>query len=117
MATYRPTLPFSTPLVLLKPTYTKSGGVNKKIIPAIESGDVFYGSFKSYGGTERIVDGVYSIIDTAEVQTWYRPDITSDCIVALADTGEQYEILNTPENIDRRNQFLKFKIQRIKGGA
>ena len=117
MASYRPALPFSTPLVLLIPTYKKSGGVNTKVIPPLENGITIFGTFKTYGGTERIVDGVYSIIDTADVETWYRPDIKSDCIIALADTGEMYEILNEPENINRRNQFLKFKVRRYKGGA
>ena len=117
MAFYRPALPFSTPMILLIPTYTKSGGVHKKVIPPLEDGSTIYGSFKTYGGTEKVVDGVYSIVDTAEIETWYRPDITSDCVIALADTGEQYQIMNEPENIYRRNQFLKFKVKRIKGGA
>ena len=115
MAQYRPALPFTTPLILKIPTYQKSGGVRTKVIPA--EGETIFGTFRTYGGTERNVDGLYSIVDTAEVETWFRPDITSDCIIELADTGAQYEILNEPENIFRRNQFLKFKVQRIKGGA
>ena len=117
MANYRPNLPFSTPLVLLIPTYTKANGVRTKVLPELADGVKIFGTFKTYGGTEKTVDGIYSITDTAVVETWYRPDITSDCIIALADTGAKYEILNEPENIDRRNQFLKFKVQRIKGGA
>lgn len=116
MADYRPQLPFSTPLILLKPTYQKSGGVRSKIIPALTEGEQIFGTFKTYGGTETTVDGIYSITDTAEVQTWFRPDITSDCLIALV-TGETYEIMNTPENINQRNQFLKFKVKRVKGGA
>lgn len=116
MAEYRPALPFSTPMILYKnPTYQKSGGVRTKVLP--ESGETIFCSFKTYGGTENTVDGIYSITDTAIIETWYRPDITSDCIIALADTGAQYQILNEPENINRRNQFLKFKVKRIKGGA
>lgn len=86
-------------------------------MPDVKDGITIFGSFKTYGGTGKTVDGIYSITDTAVVETWYRPDITSDCIIALADTGAKYEILNEPENIERRNQFLKFKVQRIKGGA
>ena len=117
MANYRPNLPFSTPLVLLKPTYTQVNGVKTKVLPEIADGVMIYGTFKTYGGTEKIIDGIYSMTDTAVVETWYRPDITSDCIIALADTGAKFEILNEPENIERRNQFLKFKVQRVKGGA
>lgn len=114
---YRPNLPFSVPLLLLKPTYTKSGGVRVPVYSANADGILIYGTFKTYGGTDQNVNGVYSVIDTADVETWYRPDITSDCLIALADTGERYEILGVPENIDRRNQFLKIKVQRVKGGA
>ncbi len=117
MATFKPTLPFTTPLVVLKPTYTSVAGVRTKALPALADGIKIFGTFKTYGGTEKVVDGLFSISDTAIVETWYRPDITSDCIIALADTGAQYQILNEPENINRRNQYLRFKVQRIKGGA
>lgn len=117
MARYRPTNPFDTPLRLLVPTYTFVSGVRKKTFPAVESGDLFFGSFKTYGGTERDVNGIYSIEDTAVIETWYRPDITSGCRIAIAGTGIVYEVLNEPENIEMRNQFLKFKVSRVKGGA
>lgn len=114
---YRPSQPFSTPLILLIPTFTKSGGVRTKTLPDISEGIMFYGTFKTYGGTEHDVNGVYAIEDTANVETWYNPQITSECVIAVASTGEKYEILGTPENINMRNQFLKFKVKRIKGGA
>ena len=116
-AQYRPNLPFSVPLVLLKPTTTKVAGVRTKVLPELKDGILFYGTFKTYGGTELTVNGIYSLEDTADVETWFRPDITSECVVALADTGAKYQIISEPENIDRRNQFLKFKVQRVKGGA
>lgn len=114
---YSPSFPFSVPLVVLKPTIQTISGVRTKVLPDIKDGFLIYGSFKTYGGTDRTVDGLYSVIDTADIETWYRPDITSDCIIALADTGARYEILGEPENINRRNQFLKLKVQRVKGGA
>lgn len=117
MADYRPALPFSTAFILLKPTTQTINGVSKKTFPAVENGEKFFGTFKTYGGTEKVVNGILSISDTAEVETWFRPDITSDCNIVIAGTTERYEILNEPENINRRNQFLKFKIQRIEGGA
>lgn len=102
------------------PTYQKVAGVRKKVLPDLKDGVLIYGSFKTYGGTrsgEKRVDGLMSIEDTASVETWYRPDITSDCVIALADTGAKYEIINEPENIDRRNQFLKFMVRRVKGAV
>ena len=115
-ASFRPSLPFSVPLLLLLPTITKSNGVRVKNYDNA-NGILIFGTFKTYGGTDQTIDGVYSVVDTAEIVTWYRPDITRDCVIALADSGERYEILGQPENIDRRNQFLKLKVQRVKGGA
>lgn len=117
MADFKPATPFSTPMLLLIPTYTKTGGVSRKVLPDVANGILFFGSFKTYGGTETTVDNLLSITDTAEVETWFRPDITSDCVVVLANTGATYQIFNEPENINQRNQFLKFKLKRIKGGV
>lgn len=117
MASYKPSFPFSTVLIVLKPTFSKVGGVRTKVLPSLSEGFKIYASFKTYGGTEKTVDGIYSIDDTANVETWFRPDITSDCVVVFPSTNAQYEIISEPENIQQRNQFLKFKVQRIKGGA
>lgn len=114
---YRPQLDNTIPLLLLIPTYTKAYGVNTKTYPDISDGILIYGSFKTYGGTEKIVDGVYSIDDTANITTWYRPDIKSDCRIVVAATAAVYEIINEPENVNMRNQFIKFKVRRYKGGA
>lgn len=123
MSNYKPDLSNSIPLVLLIPTTVKVSGVNKKTFPKIEdvaytnSPLIFFGTFKTYGGTERDVNGVYSIVDTANIETWFRPDIKSDCRVARLSDGAIFEIINEPENINQRNQFLKFKIRRVKGNA
>lgn len=117
MAQYKPSLPFSTPLVLLIPTYSNELGVRKKTFPNINNGILFFGTFKTFGGTERDVNGVYSVEDTANIETWFRPDLKSNCRIAIAGTDAVYEILGEPENIDMRNQFLKFKVTRVKGGA
>ncbi|MDE7121025.1 MAG: head-tail adaptor protein [Oscillospiraceae bacterium] len=80
-----------------------------------ETGTIFV-NWKSYGGTETTVNGVYSIEDTAQVTTRYRPDIKANCYLKLAD-GRTYEILGEPENPDMANRYLIFKVKRVKGGA
>ena len=112
---YRPKLENTIPLILLVPTYRTVHGVTTKTYSS--EGDMIYGSFKTYGGTERNIDGLYSIEDTAVVETWYRPDIRSDCRIRIASTGAVYDIINEPEDTDMRHQFLKFKVKRVKGGA
>lgn len=113
---YKPDMSDMIPMLLLVPIMTNVSGVLKKTYD-LDQGSLFFGSFKSFGGTERDVNGVYSIENTANIATWYRPDIKSDCRVKLANSGDVYEILNDPEDVDMRHQFLKFKVRRIKGGA
>lgn len=74
-------------------------------------------NFKTYGGTEKEVNGIIAVEDTATIVTWYRKDITSDCIIERVTDGARFEILGEPENIEMRNVILRFKVRRVKGGA
>ena len=115
MADFKPAFPFTVPVDLLIPTYTTSKGVEKKTYPT--TGIRINCSWKTYGGTETTTDGLYTVLDTAIVETWYRPEITSACRLKLWATGQVYEIVGQPENVNMRNQFLKFKVRAIEGGA
>lgn len=117
MARFKLSAPLTVAMVLLVPVYAKVLGVESKIFPNIADGIPFNGNFRTFGGTERDVNGVYSIEDTAIVETWYDPAIKSDCRIAIRDSGAVYEIINEPENVELRNQYLKFRVQRVKGGA
>ena len=102
-------------MILLAPTITDVHGVTQKTFPAKAKGALFFGSFRSFGGTERVVDNVYVLEDTAVVETWFRPDIKADCRILVNDVP--YNIIGTPENIEMRNQYLKFKVTAVRGGA
>lgn len=115
MADFKPSLPYTTAIELLIPTSTTKKGVLLKTFP--KNGIRLNCSFKTYGGTERIENDVFSVVDTAVVETWYRPDIAADCRIRLLDTGEEFEIIGKPENINRRNQFCKFKVKAVESGA
>ena len=115
MANFKPALHYTTPIELLIPTYSTIKGVPQKTFP--EKGIRINCSFKTYGGSESSVNGAYTVLDTAWVETWFRPDIKSDCRIKVISTGAVYEVINTPENVDMRNQFVKFKVESIKGGA
>ena len=110
---YRPSEPYCTPLELFNPTYETVKGVPKKIYP--ERGEVIFCSFKTYGGTETTVNDQLVVVDTANVETWYRPDITSSSRLKLG--SDVYEVMGKPEDIEQRHQFLKFKVRAVKGGA
>lgn len=103
---------FNVPAKILKPSTIKVNGISQKVF---EESETIFISAKSYGGTEKVVDDRLVIEDTLSIETWYRPDITSDCNIKLLTDGSEWEILNTPENIELRNQFLKFKVRRLKG--
>lgn len=105
----------NTALVLYVPSYETKQGVVVKTFPA--QGIRINGSVRSFGGTERDVNGVYSIEDTAVVETWYRPDIQADCRIGIAGTDKVYDILGEPEDIELRHQYLRFKVRRVKGKA
>jgi len=111
---YRPSEPFTTPIELLNGSELKTvRGVYVPVYP--EKGETIFCSFKTYGGTESNVNGVLSVIQTANVETWYRPDITSSSRLRLG--SQTYEVMGEPEDIEQRHQFLKFKVRGVKGGT
>lgn len=115
---YRPpeAAQMTTPLILQIPTQAEYNGVRYPTTYTDAAG-VIFANFKTYGGTESVVDGILQIIETADVCCWYRPDIQSNCRIKRATDGAVFEILGDPENIEQRNQFIKMKLRRIKGGA
>lgn len=117
MARFKLTAPLNVPMMLLIPQYAMIKGVNKKTFPSIENGILFFGSFRTFGGTERETNGIYTVEKTGTIDTWYRPEIKSDCRIGLPDTGAIYEIIGEPENIEMRNQFLRIKVNAVDGGA
>lgn len=116
MANYRPAEAeqMTTPFKLQVPIPKVVSGVSKFDYKDAEE-PIFLASFKSYGGTEKIVNDVLSIIDTAQVVCFYRPDITSNCKIINLKTNAVYRVIGEPENTDERDQFLKFKVERVKG--
>lgn len=112
---FKPSYPYTAACAILTPTYQTQKGVKIKIFDG--DGIRFNASFKTFGGTEKIINDVYAVEDTAVIETWYRNDITADCRIKLLANNAEYEIINTPENIDMRNQFMRFKVRRVGGGA
>lgn len=113
MADYKPSAPFNVAAFFLVPKITSVKGVKKKtFVPETEA---FFCSFKTFGGTETQTNGLTSVENTAVIETWYDPKFTSDAGMRVGNVD--YEILGTPENINMRNQYVKFKVRAIKGGA
>ncbi len=113
---FRPNTPYNVAMRLLIPTGEKMvKGTPVKEWP--ETGPVIYGSFRTFGGTDSDVNGIFSVIDTGTVETWYRPDITSECRLHIIQTGKTYKIIASPENVEMRNKWLKIRVKCVTGGA
>lgn len=107
-------------MAVLSPTYSAPHGVTTKTYPApdaVPESAYFNGSFRTFGGTETTVNGLYSVVDTAIIETWYRPDIKADSRILLRETGEIYEMSGRPEDIGLRHQYLVMKVKRVESGA
>lgn len=117
MARFKPSTPFTVPMKLLVPTTSSSYGVVTKSFSDPKDSMLFYGSFRTFGGTENTANGLYTVISTGVIDTWYHPDIKADCEIYLCDTGDIWEIVSEPEDIDYRHQYMQFKVHKIGGKA
>lgn len=117
MAGYKPKVPFSVAMKLLIPTSINDHGVTKKTFPKLEDAPVFFGSFRTFGGSEQTQNDVYTLVNTATIDTWFRPDIKADCRIYICDTAQVYEAISDPEDIELRHQYLQFKVRKVGGKA
>lgn len=117
MAGYRPTIPFNVAMKLLVPSYSKVQGVAGKTFSEPEDSALFFGSFRTFGGSESMRNELYTIIDTATIDTWYNPLIKADCRIYICDTAQTYEIISEPEDISLRHQYMQFKVRKVGGRA
>lgn len=120
MSRYKPAAPFATPMYLLSPTYSTVKGTKKEVWPTpdqLGDDDLIFGTFRSFGGTDIQSNDLYTVQATGVIDTWYRPDILSNCRLYIIPTGEIYEILGDPEDISMRHQYLKLKVSKVGGAA
>lgn len=115
MAGYKPAAPFRTAMRLLNPSQTAVKGVNTQNYPDPENGLHMFGTFRTFGGTETVINGVLTVTATGYIDTWYRSDLRSDSRIYIVQTGETYEVLGKPENINMQNQFMKVRVRLIGG--
>lgn len=105
----------TTPYMRLIGTSEKVNGVTVKTYEP--DGIVRFCNFSTYGGTEKTVNGMLAVEDTAQIVAWYEPDIKASDRIRILETDADYEIIGEPENIELRKQEMTFKVRRIKGGV
>ena len=111
---FSPSAPFATKAELQNPSYITQKGVRVKTFTKTDDINI---NFKTYMGTETVNNDVITVQNTAIVETWYRPDITPESRIKILENGQVYEVLGVPEDIELRHQYLKFRVQAIKGGG
>lgn len=116
---YQPNLPFDVPALHLKRSLEKVNGTNQETFTEAE--EPFFCSAKSYGGTEKQVNGVTVIEDTWWIDAYYNPAFGKGDRIRFLDEVDdngkfpEFEVLASPENINRRGQYMRFKVVRIGG--
>ena len=113
MTAFSPSGPFVVPMAVLEPVERRVNGV---LVKQYAEGRTLFCSFRTFGGTEKVVDGLVVVEDTAVVQTWYSPDLTSGVRLRMED-GSEWEALGTPEDVGMRHQYTQMKVRRARGGA
>ena len=113
----------TTPFFYYSGGYEKTNGINKRVFTIDKDGNdkpvVRFCNFSTYGGNEYQNNGLTVVDDTASVITWFDPAIKAGGAIQLCEesNGVLFEILGEPENVEKRNQELSFKVRRYKGGA
>lgn len=110
---YQPNLPFDVPALHLKRSLEKVNGTNQETFT--EAKEPFFCSAKSYGGTEKQVNGVTVIEDTWWIDAFFDPAFGKGDRIRFLDDNTEFEVLASPENINRRGQYMRFKVVRIGG--
>ena len=54
-------------------------------------------------------NNVYGVIDTATIETWFRPDITSASLLKIGN--KSYKVIGEPEDINQRHKYIKMKVR------
>lgn len=110
---YVPSAVLNTPARIHVAVERRVNGVMSREYEPVDH--VTWVSAKSYGGKEKVVDGVYSVEDTMDFVAYFDPQLTSTARLELLGDGSMWEIVNTPENTDLRGSFVRFKGRRLHG--
>ena len=110
---YTPQAPFNVPFKILSLTKTFVKGVNKQTY--VESEDIYMCSAKAWVGSTKTINNVVTEEDTLTVDTWFIPTLKKNDRIILLDDNSIWELMTAPENINRRNQYMRFKVVRYYG--
>lgn len=110
---YIPQAPFNVPFRIQKAQITKINGINS--LDYIEDKEVYFCSARAYVGTSKNVNDISAEEDTLTIDSYWIPNLKRNDRIRLLDDDSIWELYVSPENINRRNQYARFKVIRING--
>ena len=119
---YTPKVNLNVPITIKKPVDLDSNDqIKYELISNNDVPIVFMVEWKGVYGNEVFSAYAENSAEIATITMRYHPDIKADCLVVdpvAVDPAESktYEIIGTPDNIGKRNQWLQFKIRRFENG-
>lgn len=110
---YQPQTPFNVPFKILSSTMNKVNGVNT--LTFVESEEVYFCSARAYVGSPKNINDLSAEEDTLTIDTYFIPKLKKNDRIKLMDDDSTWELKLSPENINRRNQYSRFKVVRVHG--
>lgn len=110
---YQPYAPFNVPFKILSSTQKRVNGI--VINEYMEQDSIYFCSARAYINSNRNVNDLNSEEDTLVIDSYYIPDLKRNDRIRLLDDDSVWELTLTPENINRRNQYSRFKVVKIHG--
>lgn len=113
---YIPQSPFITPFKILSATESKINGVKTLTYPEVENVyETYYCTARAYIGSARTVNDLSAEEDRLTVDSYWIPSLKKNDRIVLLDDNSVWELPLYPENINRRNQWSRFVVVRIRG--
>ena len=112
---YQPQVPFTVPFRIISATRKKVNGMAMMEYNEDLNSEVYFCNAKAYVGITKKLNDLSVEEDTLTVDTYWIPSLKKNDRIRLLDDDSVWELYVSPENINRRNQWCRFKVVRIYG--
>lgn len=110
---YQPQVPFNVPFRVIKAVPETINGV--RTFTYVEYDEVYYCNARAYISSVKNINDLSTEEDTLTVDSYWLPFLKRNDRIRLLDDDSVWELTLEPENINRRNQWSRFKVVRIRG--
>lgn len=110
---YQPQVPFNVPFKILSSTVKKVNGINS--LSYTELDEIYFCNARAYVGTGKNLNDLSSEEDTLTIDSYWIPVLKKNDRIKLLDDNSVWEVTLSPENINRQNQWSRFRAVRVHG--